>query len=93
MTFPVVNRGPVHLLTLAGHDDELWDALIELSDVGPGEWTRIGGQMVFLHAIEQGVIPPRVSTDLDVLVSARITGRPLAAFARSSVSSSSTQST
>ena len=39
----------------------------------------IGGQMVFLHAIEQGATPPRVSTDLDVLVNARIAGRPLAA--------------
>lgn len=81
MTFSVIDRDPVRLPTLAGHDDELWDALIELSDVRPGEWTLIGGQMVFLHAIEQGVVPPRVSTDLDVLVNARIAGRPLAAFA------------
>lgn len=81
MTFPVVDREPVRLPTLAGHDDELWEALIELSEVRPGEWTLIGGQMVFLHAIEQGAIPPRVSTDLDVLVNARIAGRPLAAFA------------
>jgi hypothetical protein len=81
VTFPVVDREPVWLPTLAGHDDELWDALIELSEVRPGEWTLIGGQMVLLHAIEQGAIPPRVSTDLDVLVNARIAGRPLAAFA------------
>lgn len=81
MTFPVVDRDPVRLPTLAGHDDELWDALIELSEVRPGEWTLIGGQMVLLHAIEQGATPPRVSTDLDVLVNARIAGRPLAAFA------------
>ena len=81
MTFPVVDREPVRLPTLTGHDDELWDALIELSEVRPGEWTLIGGQMVFLHAIEQGATPPRVLTDLDVLVNARIAGRPLAAFA------------
>ena len=81
MTFPIVDREPIRLPTLAGHDDELWDALIELSEVRPGEWTLIGGQMVFLHAIEQGAAPPRVSTDLDVLVNARIAGRPLAAFA------------
>ncbi len=81
MTYPVVEREPVQLPTLVGHDDELWDALIELSEVRPGEWTLIGGQMVFLHAIEHGAVPPRVSTDLDVLVNARITGRPLAAFA------------
>ena len=81
MTFPIVDREPIRLPTLAGHDDELWDALIELSEVRQGEWTLIGGQMVFLHAIEQGAAPPRVSTDLDVLVNARIAGRPLAAFA------------
>lgn len=82
MTFPIVERRePVRLPTLAGHDDELWDTLIELSEVRPGEWTLIGGQMVFLHAIENGATPPRISTDLDVLVNARITGRPIAAFA------------
>jgi hypothetical protein len=36
---------------------------------------------VFLHAIEHGASPPRISTDLDVLVNARIAGRPVAAFA------------
>lgn len=81
MTFPIVEREPVRLPTLAGHDDELWDTLIELSEVRPGEWTLIGGQMVFLHAIENDATPPRISTDLDVLVNARITGRPIAAFA------------
>lgn len=45
---------------------------MELADMRPGEWTLIGGQMVFLHAMEFGVQPPRVSTDLDVLVNARV---------------------
>ena len=82
MTFPIVDREPIRLPTLAGHDDELWDALIELSEVRPGEWTLIGGQMVFLHAIEQGAAPPRVSTDLDVLVNAA-NRRPAACRVRS----------
>ena len=68
----MLDRAPVRLPTLPGHDDELWAALIELSELRPGEWTLVGGQMVFLHAIEQGVSPPRVSTDLDVLVNARV---------------------
>lgn len=62
----------MRLPTLPGHDDELWVALIELSAIGPTEWTLVGGQMVFLHAMEQGVDPPRVSADLDVLVNARV---------------------
>lgn len=70
--WPVVDRDPVRLPTLPGHDDELWLTLIELSDLRPGEWTLIGGQMVFLHAMEHGAEPPRVSTDLDVLVNARV---------------------
>lgn len=70
--WPKLERGRVELPTLPGHDDELWAALIELSEFRPGEWTLVGGQMVFLHAMEHGVEPPRVSTDLDVLVNARV---------------------
>lgn len=70
--WPMVDREPVRLPTLPGHDDLLWATLIELSDLRSGEWTLIGGQMVFLHALEHAVDPPRVSTDLDVLVNARV---------------------
>ena len=71
-SWPVLDREPIQLPALPGHDDELWAALIEVSELRPGEWTLVGGQMVFLHAIEHGVTPPRVSTDLDVLVNARV---------------------
>ena len=81
MTFPFVDREPVRPPTLPGHDDELWDTLIELSEVRPGEWTLIGEQLMFLHGIEHGATPPRISADLDVLGNARIAGLPIAAFA------------
>lgn len=68
----MVDREPVRLPTLPGHDDELWSALIELAELRSGEWTLVGGQMVFLHAMEHGVDPPPVSTDLDLLVNARV---------------------
>jgi len=68
----MVDQEPVRLPTLPGHDDLLWATLVELTELRPGEWTLIGGQMVFLHAMEHGVEPPRVSTDLDVLVNARV---------------------
>jgi len=71
-SWPVLDNEPVRLPALAGHDDELWVALMELSDLRRGEWTLVGGQMVFLHAVEHAVAPPRVSTDLDVLVNARV---------------------
>jgi len=78
--WPTVDRDSLLLPTLPGHDDALWDTLIELTELRPGEWTLIGGQMVFLHALEQGATPPRVSTDLDVLVNTRIVTGGVAGF-------------
>jgi len=78
--WPIVDRDSLSLPTLPGHDDALWDTLIELTEMRPGEWTLIGGQMVFLHAIESAAVPPRVSTDLDVLVNARIVTGGVAGF-------------
>ncbi len=73
--WPTVDRDPVRLPMLPGYDDELWLALIELSGLRGGEGTLIGGQMVFLHAMEHGVAAPRVSTDLDLLVNARMVSK------------------
>lgn len=70
--WPIIEIEPIPLPVLAGHDEEMWSALIELSAVRAGEWTLVGGQMVLLHAVEAGRAIPRVSTDLDVLVNARI---------------------
>ncbi len=81
MSWPTVDREPVQLPVLAGHDEALWDTLIELSEMNPETWTLIGGQMVFLHGLEQGRTPPRVSTDLDILVNARVVSGAVAAFA------------
>ena len=58
--WPTVDRDSLLLPTLPGHDDALWDTLIELTELRPGEWTLIGGQMVFLHAIEHAIIPDRI---------------------------------
>ena len=55
--WPQVDRQPVRLPMIAGYGPALWETLIELADLRPGEWTLIGGQMVFVHAIEQGVEP------------------------------------
>jgi hypothetical protein len=76
----VIDRDPLLLPTLQGHDDRLWDVLMELTELRPGEWTLIGGQMMHLHALEHGQIPPRISTDLDVLVNARVVSGGTAGF-------------
>ncbi len=78
--WPVVDRDPLLLPTLQGHDNELWDVLVELSELRPDVWTLIGGQMVYLHALEHGETPPRISTDLDVLVNARVVSGGTAGF-------------
>lgn len=78
--WPTVDRSSLLLSTLPGHDDSLWETLIELTELRTGEWTLIGGQMVYLHAIEHAAIPPRISTDLDVLVNARIVTGGVAGF-------------
>ena len=44
MSLPIIERDPVRLPTLAGHDNELWDTLIELGEIRPGDWTLIGGR-------------------------------------------------
>lgn len=51
-------------------DTRLWHVLLEMSEAGDG-WTLIGGQMVFLLGLEHDATPPRISTDIDVVVDIR----------------------
>lgn len=82
MAWPVIKCKTLVLPPSLEHGVDLWETLIEFTELRQGEWTLIGGQMVFLHALESGVIPPRVSLDLDVLVNARIVSRGVREFAR-----------
>jgi hypothetical protein len=77
-----VGRGPLELPVLVGQSQEMWEALVELSKVRPGEWTLVGGQMVFLHGLENDATPPRVSTDLDILVNSRVITGAVREFVR-----------
>lgn len=76
-----IERAPVELPVLPGIDERLWLALIELTHAHEHTWTLIGGQMVLLHALENGAPPSRVSTDLDVVVNARIASGAVRQFA------------
>jgi hypothetical protein len=51
--------------------DAAWETLILLNRRQPAGWTLIGAQMVALHALEHGRMPPRRSEDVDVLVNVR----------------------
>ena len=69
---PELQRPPVELPSYPGYNDALWETLLELANAEMQEWTLIGGQMVLLHALEHNVEPSRVSTDIDVVVNARV---------------------
>lgn len=61
--------------------DELWDVFLDLAERLTVEWTIVGGQMVLLHAIEHGTVPPTVSQDGDVIANVRAAQRALATLA------------
>lgn len=44
--WPVVDREPVELPRYPDQSRQLWETLVELTEVRPGEWTLVGGQMV-----------------------------------------------
>lgn len=60
----------IELPPLGAPVDELWNLLLDLG-VMPVKWTLIGGQMVLLHALEHGQVPPQISEDGDVVADIR----------------------
>lgn len=62
------------MIDLSGRDDSglVWESLLRLSQEEPYGWTLIGAQMVSLHAYENDRVPPRFTTDADVLVDVRV---------------------
>lgn len=51
--------------------DQLWHTLLDLGEQLDVPWALIGGQMVLLHAIEHGQVPPQISQDGDVIADIR----------------------
>jgi len=47
--------------------DQLWHLLLDLAEGCSAPWTLVGGQMVLLHALEHGQVPPQISQDGDVV--------------------------
>lgn len=73
---------PLVLPPAPGPAGEVWATLCELAAAKPDGWTLIGGQMVLLHALEHGTEPARISTDLDILVNARVVAGAVGDFVR-----------
>lgn len=61
----------VELPALPAPVDELWHTLLDLGDRLDVPWALIGGQMVLLHALEHGQVPPQISQDGDVIADVR----------------------
>jgi hypothetical protein len=61
----------VVLPPLAAPVDLLWHLLLDLRELLTVKWTVIGGQMVLLHALEHGRLPPQISQDGDVIADVR----------------------
>jgi hypothetical protein len=61
----------IELPPLGDLENALWLVLLDIAERRPADWTLVGGQMVLLHALEHGGSPPRISTDLDLVVDAR----------------------
>ena len=66
MTYPIVRLPP-----LAAPVDQLWHVLMDLSEQLTVPWTLVGGQMVLLHAVEHGRVPPQISQDGDLIADVR----------------------
>ncbi len=66
MTAPTVELPP-----LASPIDELWHVLLDLGEELTVGWALIGGQMVLLHTLEHGRVPPQISQDGDVVADVR----------------------
>jgi hypothetical protein len=61
----------IELPPLASPVDQLWHAILDLSERLTIPWTLVGGQMVLLHALEHGQVPPEPSQDADVVADLR----------------------
>lgn len=61
----------IELPILPAPVDELWHTLLDLDESLDVPWALIGGQMVLLHALEHGQVPPQISQDGDVIADIR----------------------
>ena len=58
--------------------DRLWHVLLDLPRRRGCRGTLLGGQMVLLHALEHGQVPPQISQDGDLVADVRAAQRAIA---------------
>jgi len=52
----------VVLPPMSAAQEQAWAALLDIAERLPSGWCLVGGQMVHLHCVERGVVPPRPMT-------------------------------
>lgn len=72
MSVPAARSRPLVVLPpLVSPVDQLWHVLLDLGEQLKVPWTIVGGQMVLLHALQHGTVPPQVSQDGDPIADLR----------------------
>ena len=73
---------PVVLTGMTVTQQQGWKVLVQAAAELPAGWCLVGGQMVWLHALEHGVEPPRATEDVDIVVDVRAEPRALRRLCR-----------
>lgn len=59
---------------------QAWNTLVTLYELIPGNWTIVGGQMVYAHCMARGFEGARPTTDADTVLDVRARGKILYEF-------------
>lgn len=60
--------GDARLPVLDPHQERMWNLIFAVAGgLPPEKWALVGGQMVWLHAVQAGVMWPRTTRDIDML--------------------------
>lgn len=61
----------IQLTGLLPAEEQAWKLLFELAEVNDTDWLLVGGQIMYLLALEHGAELPRPTADVDVVVDVR----------------------
>lgn len=71
---------PVELPAMDADQEEAWQAVFEIYEAMPTGWVMVGGQAVYLHAVERGAPIMRATTDADFVLNIRADSKMLLKF-------------
>ena len=61
----------IRLPAMLSEQEESWRAIFEIYEALPLGWVLVGGQSVYLHAVERGATTPRPTKDADFALDIR----------------------